>query len=194
METTGHHQEETSPGRPREVPAGDEVLRQLRQRYESLRRDYEQLLDRVGEIEEIVIEPASPSLAPGARLEQAITEPLLNLRDDYTGAAARIQGIIAGLERLASGSMKAQHGPTAPAAASAPAPQPEPAARRDRAEVPPEPGVRPQKVNLEVHGQGFGELLDFQEKLSSVPGVSRVSINAIDADRASLVVELRREE
>jgi hypothetical protein len=45
-------------------------------------------------------------------------------------------------------------------------------------------------VQVDVKGEGFGNLLDFQEKLSNVPGVQRVSINAIDNDRATLVVEL----
>jgi hypothetical protein len=31
-----------------------------------------------------------------------------------------------------------------------------------------------------------------QERLSAVTGVSRVSINAIDADRATLIVELEQ--
>jgi hypothetical protein len=43
---------------------------------------------------------------------------------------------------------------------------------------------------VEVRGGGFGELLDFQERLSSLPGVARVSISTIDNERASLVVEL----
>jgi hypothetical protein len=41
-----------------------------------------------------------------------------------------------------------------------------------------------------VKGSGFGELLDFQERISNLTGVSRVSISAIDNERATLVVEL----
>ena len=41
-----------------------------------------------------------------------------------------------------------------------------------------------------MRGPGFGELLDFQERLSTLEGVARVSINAIDTERATLVVEL----
>ncbi|MEP6871150.1 MAG: hypothetical protein ABI939_04790, partial [Anaerolineaceae bacterium] len=52
--------------------------------------------------------------------------------------------------------------------------------------------ARSQRVHVDVRGQGFGELLDFQERLSSLDGVARVSINAIDTERATLVVELER--
>ncbi len=45
-------------------------------------------------------------------------------------------------------------------------------------------------MQVDVNGSGFGELLDFQERLSEMNGVSRVSISAIDSDRATLVVEL----
>ena len=37
-------------------------------------------------------------------------------------------------------------------------------------------------------------ILDFQERLAQLDGVARVSINAIDNDRATLVVELEPEE
>jgi len=213
---TGELGDDLQLGRLPGAPEGDVALRQLRRRYEQLRRDYENLLDRLGEIEDRLAEP--PVAGPAERaalpstpaaLELAIADPLIRLRDEYTSAAARIQGIIAGLERITAGAMKGQHATTrAPVAPSAPteespttaavpvetppAPEPQPASPN-----PPRDGVeepRPRKVSVEVHGKGFGELLDFQEKLSSVPGVSRVSINAIDAERATLIVELHQGE
>jgi hypothetical protein len=63
-----------------------------------------------------------------------------------------------------------------------------PAETRAESEAPAE--LRPRKVHIDLRGSGFGELLDFQERLSAVQGVSRVSINAIDADRATLIVDL----
>lgn len=171
-----------------EAASGDAAVRQLRRRYDLLRHDYEQLLDRLGELEERLTEaaaPGRPALAssPVAQsIAEAITSPLLRLRDDYLTAVAGIQGVVSGLETLASG-FKGQHslaGTPAAAPASTPAPD------ADAPEVP------IQKLQIDVRGSGFGELLDFQERLSHLAGVSRVSISAIDNDRATLVVELER--
>jgi len=191
-------------GRLHQGASGDAAVRQLRRRYDSLRADYERLLDRLGELEEKLEEPAppasatkpAPDQAPAGSVGQAITLPLIRLRDEYLIAATRIQGIVSGLERLAAGALKGQH--AAPAEPPTAAPAEQAAAAPDDSEAAQAPPVnpeaisnaRPQKVHLDVHGRGFGELLDFQERLSAVPGVSRVSINAIDADRATLIVEL----
>ena len=190
-------------GRLQEAAGGDAALRQLRRRYDDLRRDYESLIDRLGEIEERLVDQPSQSDVAAIRTEtpagtaptlidEALTDPLLRLRDEYLAAGARIQDIITGLERLAADALKGQHaGATTPAEGATSEQEPEQPSSPPRRDSPEEP--RPRKVNVEVHGKGFGELLDFQEKLSSVPGVSRVSINAIDAERATLVVELHRE-
>jgi hypothetical protein len=174
--------------RLREATSGDTAVRQLRRRYDALRRDYEHLLDRLSELEERLGAPDElPAHAAGpgplALLEQALANPLLELRDAYTAAAARIQALASGLDRLALGALKGQRS-GAPAPPHVPVPEPVTAG--------PEPirADRPSKVHLDVRGSGFGDLLDFQERLSAVPGVARVSINAIDADRATLVVEL----
>jgi hypothetical protein len=176
-------------GRLREATSGDAAVRQLRRRYDLLRNDYEQLLDRLGDLEDRLNErPASASTAPTPPVpttaddrQEGVTgslrAPLLRLRDDYLAAVAGIQEIVAGLEGLAAGAFKGQH--------TAPGVEP----------VPPQPSTlatphRPRKVQVEVRGTGFGELLDFQERLSTVAGVARVSINAIDNERATLVVEL----
>jgi hypothetical protein len=71
--------------------------------------------------------------------------------------------------------------------------EPRPPRREAPPESAPEAPAEPRtlnRVNLDVRGRGFGDLLDFQERLSSVPGVTRVSINAIEPDRATLIVEL----
>ncbi|MEO9255089.1 MAG: hypothetical protein ABI305_06085 [Tepidiformaceae bacterium] len=183
--------------RLREAASGDAGLRQLRRRYDSLRSDYEQLLDRLTELEERLEEPAKrPQTTqpvagiPAASVSEALATPLLRLRDEYLAAATRIQAIVSGLEVLAAGSLKGQHGPRD---AAAPA-QAEGKTELPTVETAPEPEApsdgRPRKVHIDLRGSGFGELLDFQERLSTVQGVSRVSINAIDADRATLIVEL----
>jgi hypothetical protein len=52
----------------------------------------------------------------------------------------------------------------------------------------------PSRIEIQAHGQGFGELLDFQERLSKIDGVARVSISAIDNQQSMLVVELETVE
>jgi hypothetical protein len=172
-----------------EAASGDAAVRQLRRRYDLLRHDYEQLLDRLGELEDRLTEAATharpevPSTPVAQSIAEAIASPLLRLRDDYQSAVAGIQGVVSGLETLAAG-FKGQHSVAGtPAAAPAPAPD---------AEAPEVPDVPIQKMQIDVRGSGFGELLDFQERLSHLAGVSRVSISAIDNDRATLVVELER--
>jgi hypothetical protein len=183
-------------GRLHEAASGDAAVRQLRRRYDSLRGDYEQLLDRLAELEERLEEPAqrtapSPAVAsiPAGSVSEALATPLIRLRDEYLAAATRISAIVNGLELLAAGSLKGQHGAreAMPGPRSQPAEAP-PAETRAESEAAAE--LRPRKVHIDLRGSGFGELLDFQERLSAVQGVSRVSINAIDADRATLIVDL----
>ncbi|MBA4179331.1 MAG: hypothetical protein C0506_01970 [Anaerolinea sp.] len=194
--------------RLRQSASGDAAVRQLRRRYDLLRQDYEQLLDRIGELEDrlstgqeapgrapqtavlpLVLPGAGPGAGVSAPLTDAVLAPLLKLRDDYVAVVAGINSVVSGLESLAAGALKGQH--AAPAPAGPPAtPEPRPAAEapvnhRDEAVA-----ARPRRVQMDVRGHGFGELLDFQERLSRVEGVARVSINAIDAERATLVVEL----
>ncbi|MCK6565251.1 MAG: hypothetical protein HUU14_01370 [Dehalococcoidia bacterium] len=172
----------------------DPAVRQLRRRYDLLRHDYELLIDRLGELEDRLTPADAPSPAPppqpqsppapapaaaGEASEGSVREsmvaPLLRLRDDYLAAAGGIQAIIAGLDSLAAAAFKGQH--PAPAAGPAQA-------------APERPHLKATRVQVEVKGSGFGDLLDFQEKLAALPGIARVSINAIDNERASLIVEL----
>lgn len=180
----GDGQDDSILERLQESASGDAAVRQLRRRYDLLREDYERLLDRLGELEDRLNEaaqtaaPAIPQL-PG--LAEAIAAPLLKLRDDYLGALTSIQNVVTGLEGLAAG-FKGQHAASgAPAAPTSSALQPE-SNGGDQAKV--------HKVHVDVKGSGFGDLLDFQERLSSLGGVARVSISAIDNERATLVVEL----
>ncbi len=189
--------------RLREVVSGDIGQRQLRRRYDALRRDYEGLLERVGELEgrlsggEAGKEGAHPSegieeavavAARGSRLlppppaeehtggvGEGLVGPLLKLRDEYLAAAGGIQAIVQGLDGLAAAAFKGQRG--AGPAAPRPAPMREHSAERP--------------MQIEVKGSDFGELLEFQERHTSIDGVARVSIKAIDNERATLVVELR---
>ena len=175
-----------------EAATGDAAVRQLRRRYDLLRSDYERLLDRLGELEDRLNEAAAQPrpIALSDAIAQALAEPLLRLRDDYLSAVTGIQAVVTGLEGLATG-FKGQH---AARPAQAPTGPSEPSADADAAA--PEPGVAGgaaiHKMQIDVKGSGFGELLDFQERLSQIPGVSRVSISAIDNERATLVVELDR--
>jgi hypothetical protein len=175
-----------------EAATGDAAVRQLRRRYDLLRTDYERLLDRLGELEDRLNDAAQrPAPGPVAEsIAHAIAEPLLRLRDDYLNAVTGIQSVVTGLEGLASG-FKGQH--RAPAATPAPeTPTPDPAPTGPAEPTPAQPSANAPKVQIDVKGSGFGELLDFQERLSQIPGVSRVSISAIDNERATLVVELEQ--
>lgn len=192
MSDQGNGPEDFLLERLNEAASGDAAVRQLRRRYDALRNDYEHLLDRLGELEDrLSASPASIPAAPqpggertvASTIADAIAAPLLRLRDEYLAAAGSIQTVVGGLEGLATG-FKGQHGaprPSTPIPPPEPTPDP-PAAAPDSA--------RGQKTQIEVKGSGFGELLDFQERLSQLPGVSRVSISAIDNERATLVVEL----
>ena len=89
--------------RLREAASGDTAVRQLRRRYDALRRDYEHLLDRLSELEERLESPddrstAGSGLGPLALIEQALANPLLELRDAYLAAATRIQTLASGLD------------------------------------------------------------------------------------------------
>lgn len=183
MSDFGEGQDESILERLQETASGDASVRQLRRRYDLLRQDYERLLDRLGELEDRLNDAATaPPTAGIPGLVEAIAAPLWKLRDDYLGAVATIQHLVTGIEGLASG-FKGQHSATgAPAATESPS-----------ASAPAEPQAeetRVHKVQVDVKGSGFGDLLDFQERLSGLGGVARVSINAIDNERATLIVEL----
>lgn len=181
------HDEELLLRRFRANAPGDSALRQLRRRYDLLREDYERLLDRLVELEERLAEPepeprisrpagSAATVAGGASVNavtQQILAPLLDLRDSYVEMLTRLQEVVEGLDSVAAGMMKGQH--AAPPAGPA---------------VPASPVPRPRTVDVETRGRGFGEMLDFQERLSALPGVSRVSIQAAGTDRATFIVEL----
>jgi hypothetical protein len=195
---------ELARGKLHEAAAGDAAVRQLRRRYDALRHDYEQLLDRLADIEDQLTQPTpapaahaptSAGSAPGAvsapgaempppAIAEALAAPLTALRAEYLATATHIQDIVGGLERIAEGALKGQHRPTQPSAPITPSSAEPPV------EEPAPTAARPRRIQVDVKGHGFGELLDFQERLSSVAGVARVTINAIDGERATLVVEL----
>lgn len=181
--------------RLRQSASGDAAVRQLRRRYDLLRRDYEHLVDRLGELEDRLAEreerPVADTPAPTPRPEpqeesapsavkEGLVAPLLRLRDEYLEAVTDLQSIVSGLDGLAAAAFKGQRVAPAPGGGYEPA------------EGPPieRPALRPRRMQVDVKGGGFGDLLDFQERLSGLPGVARVSINAIDNERATLIVEL----
>ncbi|MCS7295415.1 MAG: hypothetical protein NZ761_08450 [Dehalococcoidia bacterium] len=155
--------------RLQETASGEAALRQLRRRYDLLRQEYDRLLDRLERLEQRLGRAADTS-APPERLRDAVAHPLLRLREEYAQAAKTIDAILRGLERLAD-------------ELEAPQPTPAPARR-------PQPEAEPVRVQLEVRGGEFGRILDFQERLAGIEGVRRVSISAIDHERATLIVEL----
>lgn len=181
----GNEPEDVIFERLQEAASGDIAVRQLRRRYELLRQDYERLLDRLTELEEKLAEASRPeefTAVPGSGLLEAIAAPLWKLRAEYLEAAAGIQAIVSGIEGIAGG-LKGQHSAQAahrPPGTSSTSSTGEPLPERAR------------RVQVDVRGSGFGELLDFQERLSALEGVARVAISAIDNERATLVVELER--
>jgi len=186
--------------------SGDAAVRQLRRRYDLLRRDYEHLLDRLGEIEDrlspatmqrgpAVPEPEPAAAPPEARSDEptgsvgeGLIAPLLKLRDEYLTAVSGIQSIVTGLDGLAAAALKGQHTVPAPgpklSSAGAAEPADDDQARAEQGSQADAPWVQ-----VDVKGPGFGALLDFQERLSKLAGVGRVSIKAIDNERATLIVE-----
>lgn len=173
-------------------------MAQWRERYELLQLEYESLLRRVSQLEADA-NPGPPIARfapqrrgaglPAPREPQTVAEsvagPLLRLRDEYLAAAASIDAVIEGLEGLAAGTFR-----------EARAEPPHPAARTRRPPVgeatPGEPpSRRPRRIQVEAKGGDFGEVLDFQEQLAAIPGVESVSVNNVDADRATLTVELK---
>jgi hypothetical protein len=154
------------------VAAGDASARQLRERYDLLQRDYETLLCRLGDLEERLRgageEGADVSRAstPIPSLRDQIRAPLLRLRQEYDAAIDELRDLIEGLDLVATGRMKRQRGA-------------------------PESGEdRPSAVRLELVGGGPAEILDFQERLGGIPGVVRVTVEALEHDRATISVEL----
>lgn len=167
------HDDDALRGRLQDSASADPSAKQFRRRYDDLREDYEQLLDRVAFVESRLSQSPSEPASVGETLTEAMTAPIRNLRDEYRVALDDLQEIVRGLDRLATGVLKGQR----------PAPgQPAPPVTVEEDE---ESGVR--TVRLEVKG---GDMLAFQERLAVMPGVRRASISAIDAERATLVVEL----
>lgn len=154
--------------RLREAASGEAALRQLRRRYDLLRQEYDRLLDRLAALERKVSRAVREDQPP-QRLADALLEPLRRLRAEYEEAAPLLDALVRGLERLAS------------EVASPPTPARRPAVAAER---------EPVRVQLEVRGGDFGQILDFQERVAAMEGVARVSISAIDHERATLVVEL----
>ena len=208
----------------------DPALRHLRRRYESLRDDYEELIERLAQVESR-LEPGQPRAAPrgapgqearhstppagsGSVSEQvlrAIAAPWFALRDEYSRAAQELLGIVHSMDELADRAFKGQRPaheePPSPAAPPPPPPPPareeapepsaasqeEPTAEEIRAhQVPPSNGA-PDRTTIQVQVQSpnLGALLDFQEHLSQLPDVARVSMSQVNEERAVLVVELR---
>lgn len=186
--------------RLRESATGDTAVRQLRRRYDILRQDYESLIDRLVELEERIAQdaarreadtveatsatPPGPVPVEPMTVAESLIAPLLRLRDEYLVASTGIQGIVSGLDMLASTAFSRRR----------PESTPEPAEPTSASSTPPAPPTPapsdPLPFQVDVRGEGFGELLDFQERLAHLPGVARVSISAIDNERATLVVEL----
>ena len=91
---------------------------------------------------------------------EAGPDALLRLRDEFLRAAEGIDAVVRGLDGgTAEGARPADHPPSV----------------RDAA--------------VETQGAGFGRLLDFQERVAGLPGVVRVSISAVDSERATLFVQ-----
>lgn len=123
-------------------------------------------------------------MPPPAGLFDALALPLVELRDQYASALTGIQAIVAGLESIAvrPAPGTAVERPTGRTGLS-----------RASTALAQGAGCRA-SFRSTCEGQGFGAILDFQERVMQLPGVARVSINAIDDERATLVVELEEGE
>ena len=162
--------------RLREGASGDASARQLRRRYDQLRLDYESLLERLGDLEarlEDAPAPTSPALTPtqSEPLAASLLGPLLTLRDQYVETLGGLQALVSGIEGLAAGAFKGQRGPTSMAS-------------------PPASDGPPREYEVRARASSFPELLAFQQQLGGLPGVREVAIHAIDADRATFIIEL----
>lgn len=158
--------------RLQETASGEAALRQLRRRYDLLRQEYDRLLDRLERLERRVTSPGRTEQAAPAPLSATVRDPLVRLRDEYAEAAEVIETILRGLERITSELMPVT---------SSGAGRVLPTQARARETM---------RVQLEVRGGDFGRILDFQERLAAMEGVVRVSISAIDQERATLMVDL----
>lgn len=185
----GWEDAETSPEGP-----GDTALRQLRQRYESLRGDYEELLDRLGDVEQRLLDAQRASalqgsIVPGSlRMEsrEFLLAPIGRLRDDYLMIADDLITIANSLNDLTGRAMKGQKsGSPSPSQSAQPTAPLQPTAQPQHTA-----SGEPQRASLHVQSSSLGHLLDFQEQLSRLPGVDRVSISQVNEDRAVLTVEL----
>ncbi|MFN8508338.1 MAG: hypothetical protein U0547_12355 [Dehalococcoidia bacterium] len=154
-------------GRLHEATSAEAALRQLRRRYEQLQLEYDSLASRLSGLETAA---GVSALGTGSSLADALREPLRRMLDEYTTARTQADAIIEGLRGLALAD-----GVTS--AAFEPVPQPVATAVASR-------------VSVRVGGNDMGALLDFQERLSGLPGVARVSIETAGAGASSLMVEL----
>lgn len=166
--------------RPQASGSGGESLQSLRERYDELRGEYEALLSRIEEAEATARLQRPSTATFRSEVGRLAEAPLLTLKAEYESTADDLLGLARSVDALISRSMKGQHG-------AAPA--------RDggtQQHSPPQsaaPGERV-RVDVEVRGSSLGELLDFQEQMSKLPGVRRVSMSEVHPDRARLLVEL----
>ncbi len=154
--------------------------------------DYEELLDRLGDVEQRLLAAQRTSaerdtVLPGSLRTESrefLLAPLGRLRDDYLMIADDLITIANSLNDMTARAMKGQRG-SSPATATSPHSPAQPIAQPQHTA-----SGEPQRANLHVQASGLGQLLDFQEQLSRLPGVDRVSISQVNEDRAVLTVEL----
>ncbi|MCC6386149.1 MAG: hypothetical protein IT302_02065 [Dehalococcoidia bacterium] len=154
-------------GRLHEATSAEAALRQLRRRYEQLQLEYDSLASRLSGLESAA---GVSALGTGSSLAEALREPLRRMLDEYTIARAQADAIIEGLRGLALVESETSAAP-------------EPAAQ-------PVASSGTSRVSVRVGGNDLGALLDFQERLSDLPGVARVSIETAGSGASSLMVEL----
>lgn len=191
--------------------AGDDAVpgaafEQLQRRYEALRDDYDSLLERLaaGEAQGGPVQSPTPGRLQGqpgnirAEVRRVVAAPWYQLQQEYAATIRDLERLVADMDAFAArsfGALKGQRGPGTTSAAG-PDPESRPGAR-NREE--PEPiardevatrSPRPTPVQVQVHSPNLGALLDFQERLTQLDEVARVSMSQVNEDRAVLVVEL----
>jgi hypothetical protein len=183
------------------LPAADAAMRKWRRRYEALRDDYEDLLDRIEELESRLEADDADDNADGrgnatrpgsstlrAEVRQVVAAPWFVLRQEYAEAAQDIQSLVSEMDAFAHRSFKGQRGTTGdagPPASNAQATAGPAAAEEARDARQPR-----ESAHVQVHSPNLGALLDFQERLTSLPEVARVSMSQVNEDRAVLIVDL----
>lgn len=109
-------------------------------------------------------------------LVDAILDPLRELLGRYRALSARLSSAMQAIETELSSGI---HQPVAPVQTVTPAQTGQP--------------IRPTAATLETHSRDLETLLDFQEHLSEIPGVLKVTVTGTKEGHSTFLIELEQE-